>query len=359
MSLPRVIKTRLVDDVFDLEILLLGRCGENLATRIIIDATEWHAQGGTYVLIVKRADSELFTATIEQHDDVITWDIPAAEIGAPGYGEIELNYVVDGTVKAKSARCDTRVFSSLEIDSVPPSGLTYTQLVIVAVSDAIKAANAAADAEKDANDSALSASTSAKSAQAALEKCVEALRLCAEYAKQAEAAAGSASSAAQSAADAEAARKAADNAKNQAIDASTSAKSSADDALKSKTAAKASEDAATKNAAEAKTAAQEIKSNIKTATDAASQAVNARNELLDVLACAQIRDTSETSIFDSDGRISRIVHSSNVTGETVRTDNFAYSGDIVTETRTTPNGEKQVNEYDMLHMVFKYNVEGG
>ena len=84
----------------------------------------------------------MFTATIEQEDGVITWLIPATEIGASGYGEIELNYIVD-EAKMKSARVDTRVFSSIEIDSLPPNGTTWSQLVLAAIQDARAAAASA------------------------------------------------------------------------------------------------------------------------------------------------------------------------------------------------------------------------
>lgn len=139
MSLPRIVATKITCGRFDAPMLLLGRCGENLATQLVIDATEWQDGSGVFQLLVKRADGEMFTATIEQADGVVTWTIPAAEIGAPGYGEIELNYVVD-EVKAKSARVDTRVFASIEIDSLPPNGTTWSQLVLAAVHAAMQQA---------------------------------------------------------------------------------------------------------------------------------------------------------------------------------------------------------------------------
>ena len=140
MALPRIINVKITDCCFDTPILLLGKVGENLATQVVIDASEWQDGSGTFQLLVKRADEEMFTATITQADGVITWLIPAAEIGAAGYGEIELNYLVD-EAKMKSARVDTRVFSSIEIDSLPPNGLTWSQLVLAAIQDARDAAD--------------------------------------------------------------------------------------------------------------------------------------------------------------------------------------------------------------------------
>ena len=112
MALPRIENVKITDCCFDTPILLLGKVGENLATQVVIDASEWQDGSGTFQLLVKRADEEMFTATITQSNGVVTWLIPAAEIGAAGYGEIELNYLV-GEAKIKSARVDTRVFSSI------------------------------------------------------------------------------------------------------------------------------------------------------------------------------------------------------------------------------------------------------
>ena len=91
MAIPREVRTKIADCCFDTPILLLGKVGENLATQVIIDASEWQDGSGTFQLLVKRADEEMFTATISQENGVVTWLIPAAEIGAAGYGEIELN----------------------------------------------------------------------------------------------------------------------------------------------------------------------------------------------------------------------------------------------------------------------------
>lgn len=170
MSIPRTEAVKITDCCFDTPILLLGKVGENLATQIVIDASEWQDGNGTFQLLVKRADEEMFTATITQENGVVTWLIPAAEIGAAGYGEIELNYLV-GEAKMKSARVDTRVFSSIEIDSLPPNGTTWSQLVLAAIGDARAAVD---DAEQKAQDAAGSASDAAAYADEAQRKATAA-----------------------------------------------------------------------------------------------------------------------------------------------------------------------------------------
>lgn len=161
MSLPRIEAVKITDCCFDTPILLLGKVGENLATKVVIDASEWQDGEGEFQLLVKRADEEMFTATITQEGGVVTWLIPAAEIGAAGYGEIELNYLV-GEAKIKSARVDTRVFSSIEIDSLPPNGTTWSQLVLAAVGDAAAYADVAQRKATAASDSANAAAESAR-----------------------------------------------------------------------------------------------------------------------------------------------------------------------------------------------------
>lgn len=317
MSLPRIVNTTITDDVFDTPILLLGRVGENLATRVVIDATDWQATGGDYELIVKRADSEMFTATITVQNDVITWTIPAAEIGAAGYGEVELNYLTDG-IKAKTARCDTRVFTSVEIDSLPPSGTTWSQLVLAAVGDA-QAAQEAAEA----------AQTAAQTAQAAAEAAQSAA------AQSASAAAGSASSAAGSAT-------AANNAKEAALTAQSAAEAARNAAQSAQSAAAQAASAAASSASSAAQALLLIQQEVA--------------NMLDPLKNATIRNTTETASFDNEGRVISVVHKDNATNETVRTDMITYNGEMVTEVRTLPNGNTQTNIYDLRNLVFKFNV---
>lgn len=334
MAFPREVKVKIADCYFDTPILLLGKAGENLATKVIIDASEWQNESGTYQLLVKRADEEMFTATIEQTTDgVVTWLIPAAEIGAAGYGEIELNYLV-GEAKIKSARVDTRVFSSIEIDSLPPNGTTWSQLILAAIQDAH---NAAADAEKTKDE---------------VEK---------DLAEAVAYATAAAESAAQSAAD-EAHR--AENIAN-------SVETALDDAVTSATKAAAeSAMAASKFALSASDLAKNAASSAATATSKATEAINAKtaaekardearaaqDKIFDILCNATILDTTETVTFNDDDLVDTIVHIDNGTGGIIRTDKFTYNGDVVTEIRTAADGKTQTNIYDLGTLSQQFNV---
>lgn len=323
MALPRIENVKITDCCFDTPILLLGKVGENLATQVVIDATEWQDGSGTFQLLVKRADEELFTASIEQEDGVVTWLIPAAEIGAAGYGEIELNYLV-GEAKMKSARVDTRVFSSIEIDSLPPNGTTWSQLVLAAIQDARDAADEAQGAEDEIEDMIADA--------------------VAEATEQAEASAESADESAQRASD-------------DADDAAESA-TLAESFAKGGTSTRTGED--TDNAKyykeQASTSAQTASQKANEATQARDKSVEIYNDFTDKLKNAQIFNTTETATFDSKGRLIQIVHTDNDSGDVVRTDTFTYTGDVITELRTLPNVQTQTNTYDMLSFVFKYDV---
>ena len=301
MAVPREVKVKIADCCFDTPILLLGKVGENLATKVIIDASEWQDGSGTFQLLVKRADEELFTATIEQENGVVTWLIPAAEIGAAGYGEIELNYLVD-EVKMKSARVDTRVFSSIEIDSLPPNGLTWSQLVLAAIQDARNAAEEAQSAEQASDKSADDSAESAKLAES--------------YAKG-----GTSTRTGEDT----------DNAKyykEQAAQSATTAGNKATEANQAKTAA----------------------------VEAKNQSVAARDQIFDILYNATILNTTETVTFNSDNLVDTIVHTENASGRVVRTDVFTYSDNIVTEVRTAADGRTQTNVYDLDTLTQQFNV---
>lgn len=303
MAIPREVRTKIADCCFDTPILLLGKVGENLATRVIIDASEWQDGSGTFQLLVKRADEEMFTATISQENGVVTWLIPAAEIGAAGYGEIELNYIV-GEAKMKSARVDTRVFSSVEIDSLPPNGTTWSQMVLAAIQDARDAAD---DAEEDLTEAAASAT------------------LAESYAKGGT---------------------------------GTREGENTDNSLYYKQQAALSAEAASRSETAAGTSARNAGLSETAAAEANRQAQAAHDEIFDVLNNATILDTTETVTLNSDNLVSQIVHTSNETGLVVRTDVFTYTENntVVTEVRTAADGRTQTNIYNLDTLEQQFNV---
>lgn len=325
MAIPREVRTKIADCCFDTPILLLGKVGENLATRVIIDASEWQDGSGTFQLLVKRADEEMFTATISQENGVVTWLIPAAEIGAAGYGEIELNYIV-GEAKMKSARVDTRVFSSVEIDSLPPNGTTWSQMVLAAIQDARDAAEAAeaADEHVDETIAAAVAEATATAEQAARDASGSAT-LAESYAKGGT---------------------------------GTREGENTDNSLYYKQQAALSAEAASRSETAAGTSARNAGLSETAAAEANRQAQAAHDEIFDVLNNATILDTTETVTLNSDNLVSKIVHTSNETGLVVRTDVFTYTENntVVTEVRTAADGRTQTNIYNLDTLEQQFNV---
>lgn len=332
MAIPREVRTKIADCCFDTPILLLGKVGENLATRVIIDASEWQDGSGTFQLLVKRADEEMFTATISQENGVVTWLIPAAEIGAAGYGEIELNYIV-GEAKMKSARVDTRVFSSVEIDSLPPNGTTWSQMVLAAIQDARDAADEAQQIETDI--------------EATLAQAVAEATAAAE--QSARDASGSADNAAGSATLAESYAKGGTG---------TREGENTDNSLYYKQQAALSAEAASRSETAAGTSARNAGLSETAAAEANRQAQAAHDEIFDVLNNATILDTTETVTLNSDNLVSQIVHTSNETGLVVRTDVFTYTENntVVTEVRTAADGRTQTNIYNLDTLEQQFNV---
>lgn len=360
---PREIRTKIVCETFDLPILLLGRCGEGNATRLVIDASDWQNGRGAFSILVKRADGELFTAgNVQQENGVVTWLVAESEIGAPGYGEIELNYT-DTDGNAKTARCDTRVFSSAEIDSLPPSGTTWSQLVLADVGDANAAATASASGASGARASATQAAQAASAAETSKQNAEQSASSASSSAKTASDKAASASTSESNAKNSEsAARESASSAASSAIAAQGSATAAASSASNAQTSA----NSASQNASAAlssKNSATQSATNAAASAQQAAQSQQKAQALFDSfhdkLCNAQIYGTKETASFDAEGRIVQIIHTDNTTGETVRTDVFTYAGSMITETRTLPTGEKQVNVYDMTSFVFQYDVQEG
>ena len=371
MAIPREVRTKIVDCCFDTPILLLGKVGENLATRVIIDASEWQDGNGTFQLLVKRADEEMFTATISQENGVVTWLIPAAEIGAAGYGEIELNYIV-GEAKMKSARVDTRVFSSVEIDSLPPNGTTWSQMVLAAIQDARDAAD---DAEEDSTKAAASATLAQSYAKGGTSTRTGEDTDNAKYYK--EQAAQSATTASDKATETEQAARDANSAKEAAARSAGDSSSSAtlaqsyakggtgsrtgeneDNALYYKQQAALSAEAASRSETAAGTSARNAGLSEAAAAEANRQTQAAHDEIFDVLNNATILDTTETVTLNSDNLVSQIVHTSNETGLVVRTDVFTYTENntVVTEVRTAADGRTQTNIYNLDTLEQQFNV---
>lgn len=142
MALPRIVNLKICkENRFSSPLILLGVQGEDRATRLVIDASAWAefiTPGRRFELEVRRPDGELFTVCLEREGTTLIWDVRKPEIGVAGYGALQLHLLGDHGW-AKSIVAETRTASELELRETPPCETTWSQLVVLAVKDALAA----------------------------------------------------------------------------------------------------------------------------------------------------------------------------------------------------------------------------
>lgn len=103
-------------DRFGDQALLLGRVGENRATRVLIDLKSILSQYPDAIasITVKQPDRAEYPAAVKQEGGILTWEITSADIGdKAGSGQAQITIQdADGTI-IKTAIATTRVAESL------------------------------------------------------------------------------------------------------------------------------------------------------------------------------------------------------------------------------------------------------
>ena len=103
-------------DRFGDQALLLGRVGENRATRVLIELKSILSQypGAAASITVKQPGRAEYPAAVKQEDGILTWEITSADIGNnAGSGQAQITLQdADGTI-IKTAIATTRVAESL------------------------------------------------------------------------------------------------------------------------------------------------------------------------------------------------------------------------------------------------------
>lgn len=129
--------------------MVIGRRGENLATRVRFPTASWvETYGdGTFQLLVQRPNEDTpYPAALVSDGDNICWDVTSADTAIAGLGKCELQYYV-GDVLAKSVIYQTRVMESLDAaGDVPEPYESWVEQVLQAGADAQEAAEAAEEA---------------------------------------------------------------------------------------------------------------------------------------------------------------------------------------------------------------------
>ena len=97
----------------------LGRAGENLATTVKFDISDWTTEfgaGGIFNLFVQQNGVGYYIQTITQSGNYIEWNVTSANTATIGMGKCELQYVVN-TVIVKSIIYDIIVTTSLDVEA--------------------------------------------------------------------------------------------------------------------------------------------------------------------------------------------------------------------------------------------------
>ena len=133
-------------DRFGDQALLLGRVGENRATRVLIDAKSILSQYPDAIasITVKPPGRAEYPAAVKQEDGILTWEITRADIGdKTGRGQAQITIQdADGTVIKTAIAC-TRIGESLGDATAPAPDPVETWID--------KAAGTLADVERAGN----------------------------------------------------------------------------------------------------------------------------------------------------------------------------------------------------------------
>lgn len=99
----------------------IGRLGENEATKVVFDVSEYAAFGsGTFSLLHQRTgDQAPYPCVIAQNGSTVEWEISSADCAVEGYGKCELIFTAGETI-AKSKIFVTVTGSALTAGAEPP-----------------------------------------------------------------------------------------------------------------------------------------------------------------------------------------------------------------------------------------------
>lgn len=146
----------------------LGRCGENLARRVAIDASTWLGRwpgARLEVLCHRPTESTLYIPDTLLDGAVLLWTVTAADTAFPGTGRGEVRAIL-GDVVVKSAVFDTVITPALEgtAGDPPAAGVDWATDVIQAADRAEAASKQAVDAKMDAEAAAEQAEENVRTA---------------------------------------------------------------------------------------------------------------------------------------------------------------------------------------------------
>lgn len=276
--------------------LFLGRCGENMASCVVFNISEWqrvYGDGKAQLIHQRNGDKQPYPCVVKQDGKSVTWCVSNADVATAGRGRVELQYYVGDTlVKSETYTTITERALGAATETPPAPYQSWMDKMLDMASEteenaaeaaqsageaATSAAAAKASAETAKNCEALTlsyledAKTQAGYAEAAADEATAAMRA----AEASEAAA--AQSEANTAANAEAASSSADRAEaardSIVLDEEKMAQA-VEDAAASASEAAASKEAAATSASNAATSAAGVAASAATASAAAATATS-------------------------------------------------------------------------------------
>lgn len=148
-----------------LDVVKLGRQGENLTQEVQIDVSAWtedNMEGATFLIAaVRPGETESYLPEITQSGNTLTWKPTAADTAKGGYGRAEVQ-AVKGALIRKSPVFRTRIEAAIESSgSTPTEPPAWAQQILGSVSAAQEAATNAQKSAQTAQQQATAAGTSA------------------------------------------------------------------------------------------------------------------------------------------------------------------------------------------------------
>lgn len=155
-----------------LNVVKLGRQGENLTQEVQIDVSAWtedNMEGATFLIAaVRPGETESYLPEITQSGNTLTWKPTAADTAKGGYGRAEVQ-AVKGALIRKSPVFRTRIEAAIESSgSTPTEPPAWVQQILGSVSAAQEAAANAQQAAQTAQQQATAADSSAQEAAASV-----------------------------------------------------------------------------------------------------------------------------------------------------------------------------------------------
>lgn len=148
--------------------LHIGRCGENLATCVTFNISEWkklYGEGTVQLIHQRNGDKTPYPCVVSVTGDVMSWNVTNADVEKAGRGRAEVQYFVD------EVRVKSETFATVTERALGPAGETppapyqsWMDKMMTAGSQAVESAQVATDSATSAAASAAAAAQSAQNA---------------------------------------------------------------------------------------------------------------------------------------------------------------------------------------------------